>query len=339
MPATETMRTSSTELPGALVISLDFELQWGVRDRLQPGDRYLRNLRGARGAVPRMLELFEEFEIAATWATVGFLFARSRSEIEELAPALRPGYVDPRLSPYEETLGANEEDDPLHFAGSLIERIRGTARQEVGSHTFSHYYVGEKGQDGSTFRADMEAAVEIARRRGIRLKSIVFPRNQHNPDYDSTLLDIGITAYRGNPESYAWAFADDAQSRSVTRRALRLGDSFVPVSGSNTVTWSRIVEPSGLANVRASLPLRPYDPRTRSLDFLRRGRIVKSLDRAAESREVFHLWWHPHNFGLHTEENLRFLRGILEEFDRRRKDGTMVSLSMAEAAKMARSAA
>lgn len=330
---------SLAELPGAFVISLDFELQWGVRDRLQPGDPYLQNLRGARGAVPRMLELFEEFEIAATWATVGFLFAQSRSEIEELAPALRPDYVDSRLSPYEETLGVNEEDDPLHFADSLIERIRGTARQEVGSHTFSHYYVGEQGQDGSTFRADMEAAVEIARRRGIRLQSIVFPRNQHNPDYDSTLLDMGITAYRGNPESYAWAFVDDAQSRSVTRRALRLGESFVPLSGANTVSWSRIVEPSGLANVRASLPLRPYDPRTRSLDFLRRGRIVKSLDRAAKSREVFHLWWHPHNFGVHTQENLCFLRGILEEFDRRRGDGMMVSLSMAEAAEMARSAA
>jgi len=30
-----------------------------------------------------MLDLFEHYNIAATWATVGFLFARSRAEFRE----------------------------------------------------------------------------------------------------------------------------------------------------------------------------------------------------------------------------------------------------------------
>jgi hypothetical protein len=67
-------------MPGALVISLDFELLWGVRD-LYPADggTYRANLLGARTAIPKLLQLFEEFEIAATWATVGMLFANSRT--------------------------------------------------------------------------------------------------------------------------------------------------------------------------------------------------------------------------------------------------------------------
>ena len=63
---------------GALVISLDFELHWGVRDKRPVDGPYRENLLGAREAIPRMLDLFEEFGVAATWATVGFLFAKNR---------------------------------------------------------------------------------------------------------------------------------------------------------------------------------------------------------------------------------------------------------------------
>src|SRR5229473_1007142 len=110
---------------GALVISLDFELNWGVRDsrRVEP---YRENLLGVRRVVPALLELFRKYDIHATWATVGFLFCRTREELLAAAPALRPRYVDRRLSPYPAIgeIGANEQTDPLHYAASLIETIQ-----------------------------------------------------------------------------------------------------------------------------------------------------------------------------------------------------------------------
>lgn len=330
------MTAPELDLPGALVISLDFELLWGVRDRIGGDDPYMRNLLGARLAVPRILELLEEFEAAATWAAVGFLFATSRSELEELTPALRPSYADRRLSPYEEETGADEREDPLHFALSLIERIRSTPRQEIATHTFSHFYCGEEGQNQEAFHADLEAALAIAARRGIILRSIVFPRNQHNPRYDDTLLEMGITAFRGNPASYAWRFSDGAESRGVGKRAVRLLDSYVSLAGSGTTPWSCVLQPNGLSNVRASYPLRPYQPRWRALEPLRLKRIKSSMHHAARHREIFHLWWHPHNFGIHTDENLHFLRDVLIEMDRWRQEGAMVSLTMAEVTEMAR---
>lgn len=333
------MTRAASSPPGALVISLDFELLWGVRDRISNGDPYMVNLRGARSAIPRLLELFEEFEVAATWATVGFLFAASRSEREEFAPSLRPSYTDPRLSPYEEKTGNDEEEDPLHFAGSLIERIRRTSRQEIATHTFSHFYVGEKGQSQDDFGADLEAAIAIAARRGIELNSIVFPRNQHNPSYEDILIEKGITAFRGNPTSYAWRFVDNAESRVAGKRALRLLDSYLGITGAGTTSWSRVLQANGLSNVRASYPLRPYAPRWRSLDSIRLMRIKRSMDYAARNREILHLWWHPHNFGRHTDENLSFLRDVFQEFKRWRRDEAMLTLTMAEVAKMARTIA
>jgi hypothetical protein len=59
---------------GILVISLDFELYWGVRDVFAL-EEYASNLLGVRKVVPAVLQLFDQYGIHATWATVGFLFS------------------------------------------------------------------------------------------------------------------------------------------------------------------------------------------------------------------------------------------------------------------------
>ena len=58
---------------GVFVVSLDFELYWGVRDKLNI-EQYGDNLLGVRKAIPEILRVFENSNIHATWATVGFLF-------------------------------------------------------------------------------------------------------------------------------------------------------------------------------------------------------------------------------------------------------------------------
>ena len=44
-------------MPGQLIISLDFELLWGVRDHADRAS-YGDNIIGAREAIPHILELF-----------------------------------------------------------------------------------------------------------------------------------------------------------------------------------------------------------------------------------------------------------------------------------------
>src|SRR6201993_5244549 len=97
--AQEPKASRGQKRPGALVISLDFELHWGVRDSASLDGRERARLLSARRIVPRMLDLFEEFSIHATWATVGLLFAHSRKEVEAFKPPRRPKYQDTRLDP------------------------------------------------------------------------------------------------------------------------------------------------------------------------------------------------------------------------------------------------
>jgi peptidoglycan/xylan/chitin deacetylase (PgdA/CDA1 family) len=326
-------------LPGALVLSLDFELHWGVRDTRPARSAYTANLLGARAVIPRLLELFAEFEVAATWATVGFLFAGSRAEIQRFSPSVRPNYRDARLCPYAEPIGDCEESDPLHYAASLVGRIAGTPRQEVATHTFSHYYCHDDGCDRSAFRADLRAAVAIAADRGIRLSSIVFPRNQHEPQFDDLLLEHGITAYRGNPRSWKWDFVGSADGARLPLRAARLLDHYSGRGGDLTIGWAEVLQPSGLSDVRAGLPLRPFSPWLRHLEGLRLRRIRRALHAAGTEGRLLHLWWHPHNFGMHTAQNLAFLRSVLLEFSRCRQRYGMQSLSMAAVDRLARGGA
>lgn len=320
---------------GAFVVSLDFELHWGIRDRVAPDSPYRASLIGARGAVPRMLELFEEFGIAATWATVGMLFASTREELARFHPAVRPRYADARLDPFGEAVGAGEEDDPVHFGGSLVERILRAPGQEVATHTYSHFYCLEPGQTREAFRADLESAAAIAREKGVRLRSIVFPRNQHNPDYDRELLAAGIQCFRGNARGWMYrAVAGRDESRAM--RAVRLLDAYIGFSAAGAAPWGEVAQPSGLCNVPASLFLRPSPPATRGVDRVRLGRIRRAVRDAARRGRIFHLWWHPHNFGVHTEANLKMLRSILETFARCRDEHGMRSLSMAGVAEEVR---
>jgi hypothetical protein len=68
------------------------------------------------------------------------------------------------------------------------------------------------------------------------------------------------------------------------------------------------------------------------LEPLRMRRIKRSMTRAAKRGEVFHLWWHPHNFGIHQEENFRNLETILKHFEYLRSTYGMQSASMSEIA-------
>jgi peptidoglycan/xylan/chitin deacetylase (PgdA/CDA1 family) len=332
------MDLSQPQLPnfGAFVISLDFELHWGVRDKKAPDGWYRENLLGARKAVPRLLDLFEEFEVAATWATVGFLFAESKGQREDFSPRLRPEYADARLNAYAEPTGENENDDPLHYGLSLIEQIHGRARQELATHTFSHYYCLEPGETREAFAADLQSALAIARHHGIDLRSIVFPRNQFRPGYEDLLRDAGIVCYRGTESN--WMYRPRPRGgETLAVRAPRLLDNYMSLSGPNLTAWSEVMQPSGLCNVPSSMFLRPYLAQWRNFEPVRLSRLTGGMEAAAQQGKIFHLWWHPHNFGTQTDENLRFLRSALETFSGCRQRHGMKSLSMLEAANLARS--
>jgi len=308
-------------------ISLDFELYWGVRDK-RTAEEYKENLLGVDKAVSKMLELFKINDIHATWATVGFLFFKDVADIKDNLPASQPQYINSNLSPYTDLEELKEVDRNLLFANKLISEISTCGGQEIGTHTYSHYYCLENGQSAKEFEHDLQAAKNIASRNKIELKSLVFPRNQWNEDYLSILNKMGIKSYRGNESGWMYK-ASEGKGENIFKRAFRLLDAYINVSGHNTydLLECKTTEPF---NFPSSRFLRSYSKKLSTLDWLKLCRIKDSMTYAAKHNEVFHLWWHPHNFGVNTDKNMQLLTEIIKHFSHLKKKYGMVSMNMGE---------
>jgi hypothetical protein len=312
---------------GTFVVSLDFELHWGVRDHRTIAD-YRDNLLGVRRVIPALLALFSEFGVRATWATVGFLFFETIDELLAAIPAELPHYADRKLDPYAalNEVGRDEVEDPFHFAPTLIRQIQATAGQEIATHTFSHYYAGAPGPSLESFRADIRATKSVSQRFGVKIKSIVFPRNQISIPHVRICAEEGLIAYRG-VESDPYV----AAGNGIVDRARRLVDTYIDLSGP-CCGVPQEMDGLKIVSVPQSRFLRPGNPRLQLLNGLRLSRILSSMTFAAQKSLLFHLWWHPHNFGTNTDLNVAFLRGILEHYELLRRQFEFQSLTMAELA-------
>ena len=287
---------------------------WGVRDKKTIAD-YGANILGVRQAVPRLLELFARHRLGCTWATVGMLFFEDRAALLAALPGLRPGYAERNLSPYSDfdRIGESERDDPYHFGLSLIRRIAAAPGQEIATHTFSHFYCLEPGQTVTEFGADLAAACDAAKTIGITLESIVFPRNQFNADYLDACRKAGLIAWRGNERGRMYR-AEAQSGERLAKRGVRLADAYLNLSGAN---GSHPVARDGMADVPSSRFLRPWSARLAALEPLRLRRILGAMGHAARRGEVFHLWFHPHNFGIDQDRNFAVLERIAAEAARR----------------------
>lgn len=310
------------------IVSLDFELFWGMQDGWTL-EQYQDHVLGGRRAIPLLLELFQEHGIHATWATVGFMFANGYEQLKQHFPpdALRPTYENPKLSTYRcfETIGEDEESAPCFYAPSIIVEIAAATGQEIGSHTFSHYYCRESGQTLEQFEADMKAAKAIAADHGFSLTSVVLPRNQCEPEYTAILAKLGFSAYRD--EENDWIH--EKIKIKPLMRLLRLTDVYLPITGQGG--YIPKVE-NGLVNLVGSRMYKPFLKQLAFLEPLKVRRIKKQMLHAAKHGLTFHLWWHPHNVGVRTEFHLSQLKEIFEYYDELKEKYGMRSLNMREAA-------
>lgn len=316
---------------GVFTISLDFELYWGFRDKnnITSSSKYLLAVK--EQVIPRMLELFVRYDVHATWATVGFLFNEDLKSLKSNIPSKLPNYTNKNLSPYPyiNNLEENYEHLGCLLASDLVEEIHSTNGQDIGTHTLSHFYCLEESVKPDEFDADLKLALKIAEQKGINIRSIVFPKHQYRNEYLKVCLQNGIECYRGNADYFAYDSQNRDLNKKMTRRIIRLLDNFINISGYNIHKLDRQNEKLPLS-IPASFALRPYSPKLRFFEFFKYKRLKNAMTKAAKLKQVFHLWWHPHNFGQYQDENFIFLEKILLHFKRLQNEYGFTSLNMKE---------
>lgn len=88
----------------------------------------------------------------------------------------------------------------------MIDLISKYDGQEIGSHTFSHYYAREDGQNIDEFSADINSAKNIAENKGYEVNTLVFPRNQSLDSYEKVIKSNKFIAYRGEEKDWIHKF-------------------------------------------------------------------------------------------------------------------------------------
>jgi peptidoglycan/xylan/chitin deacetylase (PgdA/CDA1 family) len=285
------------EMNGTITISIDFELRWGLHDQLRfDTERYRKNLEEVPRVIPDLLQALAQHGVRATWAMVGALACTDWTDYFRRAPA-PPRYQDPHFT-FDKRYAEIDPDGYLHFAPSLVDMIAKCPGQEIGTHTFSHLFLGEAGVSAADVEADLSAAIQIHEERvGSAPVSLVFPRNQ------CAFLDVsrakGIRIWRGNERD--WYFnRNDSRSRSTLVRGRHVLDAINP--------WTCRAAPLEGDMTRSSLFFRPSLP-----DYLwpLHVRKIENSVSVMKPGDVFHMWFHPHNFGIDRVKRLARLQQVL----------------------------
>lgn len=284
-----------TSKRATLCISIDLELAWGMSGFMTP--EYLRHcLESERAIVARLLEIFDEHDIPATWAIVGHL----------LAPP------DATVPPHERA---------AWYAPDVIEKIQSArAEHEIGTHTFRHVYFTEESEDA--LRRDLDQARVIHEQHGLPFTSLVFPSNMVG--HTEVLRDAGINIYRGRHRGWKTR----ADERSVKKRLESLADQLAPTT---PPAVAPVVDPAGVVELPASMLLPSRNgPRKWVPPSVTIAKASRAMESAVRAGSMFHLWFHPSNFHYDAETQYRVLESILREAVRHRHEGDLEAATMAE---------
>jgi peptidoglycan/xylan/chitin deacetylase (PgdA/CDA1 family) len=308
---------------GVFIISLDFELTWGTLDILGP-DKWNKIYKLEREVIiDRLLDLFIEFDIPATWCILGHLF------LDRCAPVggrKHPEIVRARHAWHPEDWFVRDpcttvEEAPIFYGRDLVEKIRDCpVPQEIGSHSFSHVIFGDPGCSAEAARSELAECLRLAREMQIEMTSFVFPRNEIG--HLEVLEELGFKCYRGVEPNWF----ENAGYPHNLQRLMRLID-VLRAAKPPVVLPER--EENGLWNIPASAMYFPANGVRRYISIERRvKRCIKGLDAAAAEKKIFHLWFHPTNMADEMEKMFAGLRKILEHAAALRKRGDLDILPM-----------
>jgi peptidoglycan/xylan/chitin deacetylase (PgdA/CDA1 family) len=285
---------------GSVVISLDAELGWGFHDHDDPPERRIRR---ARWGWRRLLELFETFDVPATWAVVGHLLLEECDGVHADHP-LGEGWFSRERKSW--------ADRPQwRFAPDLVEAVLAAGPDhELACHSYSHVvFDGSVGRDVT--RAEVAGCLAAAESYDVSMRSFVHPRRVVG--HRDVLSEWGFDCYRGRP----------TRSRSVAGKLRN-------VVSPDPVLVSPSVDEYGLISIPESLYLFGFEGRARSLiepvfgDPIVRE-ACRGIDAAAEQEGVFHMWLHPNN--VTDDRDVSRLRAVLTHLDARRDEVEIATMA------------
>lgn len=275
----------------SVVISIDAELAWGFHDR---DSLPVERIRTARWNWRRLVDLFDDVDMPATWAVVGHLFQDTCDVDHTGHPAgSRPC-----------TRGTDRaHPDDLWFGDDLVESVRAAdIDHEISAHGYTHVHFDHEQMDREFAERELSACLDAGAEHGLELDSFVYPVNRI--DHRGVLAEHGFTSYRG-------------RGASGPNRRRKLVDT-IRDQGRPPIV-DPVVDEYGLVNVPPSMDLFGFEGLARTLVQPLWGdpianRVQRGIEALAEREGVLHLWFHPHDLTRPRDfERLRSVIDVIED--------------------------
>ena len=310
---------------GSFIISLDFEMMWGAifNDSVKAG--YQHRTPYVKKIIPELLRLFKKYNMHATWAIVGGIACSNKEEaLLYASSSVKDPYSEQSLKDFIRRIPENCAD--LYFNKNLVNAIAMTKGQEIGTHTFSHFYYFEHGTPQIKLKDELVSSCNVLNTfEMVNVKTLVLPKNQVSEDIYSSMHEMGLSIIRGIQRNKRF------NKTSKFLKYLRFIDAYIPICGDASYEYSEIFH-DGIFDCRASRFWRTYLSKLSFLEPLKIYRIKRELTFAAKHNRVYHLWFHPHNLSSDYEKNLKQLEKLLIHFKKLENKYGMQSLNMCECA-------
>jgi len=294
------------------LLSFDCEGKWGFADGLSSRHQSLLSHAALTDAYRRLLALLARHRIRASFAFVGALTLSP-----EQADAHPQWFSDDTpvrrawLARFHEDRRRGISDGWL--LPGLLALVREQPQHEIASHGFSHLPLAESLVDRHTARRELETAQAAAALHGLRLQTLVYPRNLCG--YASELDDCGFLGYRQGRARPAGTTARLGHLLTECWPRLRAEAHAAPAHP--------LAIPAG-AFLNWRHGMRRHVPPALTL-----GRWRHALDDALARGGVVHLYSHPHNF-LDGDGQWTLLEQVLAAVAIRLRAGELANPTLAD---------
>lgn len=292
-------------MPGTFILSLDCEGKWGMADGLTADHHRWLTAPRLRDAYGRILRLFAERRIDATFAFVtAFLLSpdqqRARDDLFQDQPIEGRNW----LASFREAQRTGNLDG--WTMPELLDAVRAHPGHEIGCHGFSHLPLGPDLVSRDVMRREVAAAAAVAGELGVAPVTFVYPRNLVG--HPEELRALGFAGYRDRlpvrpgPLGRLGNLLSEFDLAERPQPDADAGDPVAIPSG-HFFNWR--------------LGLRRRVPRGVTV-----ARWRGMLDRAARDGGVVHLWLHPHNV-ISAPETFDVLADVVALVAERRDRGLL----------------
>lgn len=310
---------------GLFIMSLDFEGQWGSIGGHTDSQlhAFAEKVRKNPVVIPRLLTLFDKYGIHCTWAVVGAMLCRDKEEVLSL---LDKDVVYQSWGISIKDYIKSIKDDSIYFFPDVINKVKNTSNQEIGSHTFTHFYANEAGVTVDMLQQEMELSRKMLDELGVEAKTLIMPRNQVEGLDEEVLKKTGFTIVRGR--------GNGPLKPKIVKKVVQFADAYLPLVRR---TYPLDIICNGVRkNVKASILFRPYFKKLGFMEPLKLWRIKRAMKQAAKRGECFHLWFHPHNVANNMDLNFKTLECIFNYYRKLNAKYGLQSVTMGECAALAK---